>query len=163
MAIAHLEVTSPDLSGGRVPVECTCDGDNVVPRLQWSRGPEGTRSFAVVVDDPDATHPHFAHWLVWNIGPHEHELDASKVHAFVQGINDFGEIGWAGPCPPRGDKPHRYVFRVYALDSELKVEPTTSRDQLIEALGAHLLAQGELVATYQRQLSRVFGETPTHP
>jgi Raf kinase inhibitor-like YbhB/YbcL family protein len=162
MAGEHLKVTSPDISDGIVPTRFTCDGAGTLPTLRWNEGPAGTRSFAVLVDDPDAPHPHFVHWLIWGLGPEDRELTADNVGRFVQGKNGFGQLGWGGPCPPRGHGAHRYVFRVHALDCELQLEPGATREALEAAMSGHILMYGELVATYERR-STAAAEDTTRP
>jgi Raf kinase inhibitor-like YbhB/YbcL family protein len=143
----HLVVESDDIVDGRVDVVCTCDGENRPIHVRWSDPPEGTESFAVIVDDPDAPKPHFVHWLVWNI-PRERRSLKHLVQC-KQGTNDFGRMGWGGPCPPHGAE-HRYVIRVYALDKVLDLDDAADRDDLMEAMRDHVLARGELEGLYER-------------
>jgi Raf kinase inhibitor-like YbhB/YbcL family protein len=150
-----LRVRSASFSdGGAIPSDHTCDGANLSPQLAWQSAPAGTKSLAVVVDDPDAPID-FTHWLVYNIAPGVQELpDNASTHAAshqgaAEGTNDFGRHGYDGPCPPRG-KPHHYVFRVYALDRLLDLPPGATRKQLDAAMDRHILSQGQIVGTYQR-------------
>lgn len=145
----HLDVSSAVLSGGTVPREYTCDGAGHVPPLAWGDPPAGTRSFAVVVHDPDAPRGGFVHWLVWNIPPDRRALDGVSTEGLVQGTNGFGRARWGGPCPPRGHGPHRYHFVVHALDRSLDLAPGVDRRALEAAMGGHVLARGEIVARYE--------------
>src|SRR5687767_8760179 len=148
MSTAHLDVQGPDFAGGRIPDEFTCDGANAVPTLTWSPVPAGTKSLALIVDDPDAPRRDFVHWIVWNIDPNVGKLDGSNADQFVNGRNGFGNVGWGGPCPPHGDEAHRYVFHLYALDRLLDLQRGADRAALEQALEGHVLARGELVARY---------------
>jgi Raf kinase inhibitor-like YbhB/YbcL family protein len=150
----NLQVRSEDLADGRVPIEFTCDGDNAVPTLSWSEGPRGTASFVVIAHDPDSPRGNFVHWLVWNIPGDRRAITAADDGSFEQGINDFGVVGWGGPCPPLEGAAHRYVFRVYALDRELEIDDDSHRDDLLAAMRGHILAQGELIASYERRKGR---------
>lgn len=152
---ASLWVRSASFSdGGAIPSDHTCDGADLSPQLQWQSAPAGTKSVAIVVDDPDAP-ADFTHWLVYNIAPGVRDLPQSaSTHAAshqgaAEGTNDFGSDGYEGPCPPPG-RPHHYVFRVYALDRLLDLPPGATRKQLDAAMSGHILAQGQIVGTYQR-------------
>jgi Raf kinase inhibitor-like YbhB/YbcL family protein len=146
----RLQVTSPAVRDGHIPSEFTCDGRNQVLPLQWSGAAAQTRSFALLVDDPDAPRADFVHWLLWNVPGEARELRGAPGGA-VQGRNGFGEIGWGGPCPPRGHGEHRYVFHLFALDDRLHLAEGAQRDELMAAIGHHVLASGEFTATYRRQ------------
>ena len=136
------------LDGDLIPRQFTCDGDNVPPPLTWSRGPEGTRSFALVVDDPDARDGTFTHWLLYDIPAQITQWPNEASGKTLR--NSFGRSGYGGPCPPPGDKPHRYVFTIHALDVR-HLELTRERpEDLRTALGAHTLATGRLVGRYER-------------
>ncbi len=145
---------SVELDFSEFPAEHTCDGADVSPELRIG-GAEGAEALAIIMDDPDAPGGTFTHWVVWNLAPGDVPANLPKqgmveapVRA-VQGLNDFGRVGYAGPCPPPG-KPHRYFFRVYALDTLLELEPGASREELESAMKGHVLAYGEAVATYGR-------------
>lgn len=151
-----LIVISPAFADGTpMPVKYTDDGENVSPPLQWTGIPEGTRSVAVVCDDPDAPGGVWVHWVLYNIPPKEtglaegipegNELPNGAMH----GLNDFGRPGYGGPAPPSG-KVHRYRFRVYALDAVMVLKPRARRAQLDAAMEGHILAKGELIGTYRR-------------
>jgi Raf kinase inhibitor-like YbhB/YbcL family protein len=135
--------------GEPIPKRHTCDGDDVSPTLAWSSLPEGARSLALIVDDPDAPSGDFVHWLAWNIDPASGGLEEG-VPAPAQGTNGFGRPGYAGPCPPPGNGPHRYFHRLYALDGELDLEPGAAREQLEDAIEGKVLAEAQLMGTYQR-------------
>jgi Raf kinase inhibitor-like YbhB/YbcL family protein len=131
-------------------VRHTCDGEDVSPSLLWSEPPERTRSLALVVSDPDAPGGTFFHWLAWGIDPAAGGLGEGEA-APVEGRNDFGKTGYGGPCPPRGHGPHRYVFRLHALDGDLDVAPGADREQLEAAIRARRLGGAELTGTYERR------------
>jgi Raf kinase inhibitor-like YbhB/YbcL family protein len=133
--------------GGTIPSRHTCDGANVSPRLSFAGAPAGTRSLALVVDDPDAPVGTFTHWLAWGIDPSAAGFDEGQA-APREGRNGFGTTGYVGPCPPRGR--HRYFFRLYALDTELDLHAGADRDQFDRALDGHVLETTELVGGYQR-------------
>ncbi len=136
-------------SGAEIPARYTCDGDDVSPPLEWTDPPSGTRSLALCVDDPDAGRYPFTHWLAWNLAPAAGSLAEGEA-APVEGRNDFGAPGYRGPCPPAG-KPHRYVFRLLALDAEPALEPGVDRRRRFdEATDGHVVAGAELVGTYRR-------------
>ena len=143
-----LTVSSPDLPGGTVPREFTCDGANRVPRLQWSPPPPGTQELAVEMLDPDAPRGTFTHWLVYGLPPGTASLAAVPASA-AEGVNDFGKPGYGGPCPPRGPA-HHYHLVVLALDTRLGLAAGATRPELESRIRGHVLAKGELVATYQR-------------
>ncbi len=137
--------------GGNIPVEHTCDGANVSPHLWWSGLPSGTRSMAIVVDDPDAPGRTFVHWVLYNIPSNLGEIaPGTPPAAAQQGRNDFGNTGYGGPCPPRG-APHRYFFKIYALDEMLELEPGLAKEELLDAMDGRILAQGQLMGRYERQ------------
>jgi hypothetical protein len=148
--VADLTLTSSAFAnGGRIPPRYACEGENISPPLRWSSPPDETRSLALIVQDPDAPVGTFTHWLGWGIDPEAGGL-AEGEPAPVEGQNDFGEIGYGGPCPPPGHGPHRYVFLLYALDSELGLPEGASREQFTQALDGHVLARAELVGIYER-------------
>jgi len=141
--------------GAMIPVKYTCDGNNVSPPLQWSDPPEGTKSFALISDDPDAPIGTWVHWVMFNIPPTVRELQenvpSSQVlpNGAIQGITDFGSAGYGGPCPPSGT--HRYFFKIYALDCTLDLGSGAKKKQVVEAMKNHILAQGQLMGKYKRQ------------
>ena len=134
----------------------TCDGDDISPPLSWSGAPENTRSFALICEDPDAPRGTFTHWVLWNL-PTDATSLAEDVpnqeileNGVMQGLNDFDGLGYNGPCPPVGHGRHRYFFNLYALDRTLNLKPNATREQLLQAMQGHILAQGELMGTYSR-------------
>jgi Raf kinase inhibitor-like YbhB/YbcL family protein len=145
-----LELTSPAFDDGDpVPEKHTADGDGSSPPLQWNFVPEGTRTMALIVHDPDAPSGDFIHWLAWNIDPDPGGLDEG-MPAPGQGTHGFGGAGWTGPSPPQGHGPHRYFFRLYALDTDLDLEPGAAREQLEDEIEGHVLAEAQLMGTYER-------------
>lgn len=146
-----MQVGSPDLADdGTIPVQFTCDGDDALPALAWTGLPDGTAEIAVVVDDPDAPGGTFTHWTAWGIDPAATPLASDVPRPATQGTNDFGSIGYRGPCPPEGDEPHRYRFRILALDAPLDLPEGASPDEVAAAVDGHVLAEGRLTATYGR-------------
>ena len=132
-----------------IPNRYSCEGEDVSPPLRWSNVPEGTRSLAMIVDDPDAPGGVFTHWLAWGLDPAAEEL-AERESAPHEGRNDFGTSGYRGPCPPPGDGRHRYVFRLYALDTQLELPADAAKAELEQAIEGHVLTTAELVGTYER-------------
>lgn len=152
---APLSLTSPAFpAGGEIPRKYTCDGDDVSPPLEWGTPPPGTQSLALIMDDPDAPVGTWDHWLVYNLpadarGLPEGVVVGPKAGAMgCSGKNSWGNLGYGGPCPPSGQ--HRYFFRVYALDTMLDLATGANKAQLLAAMAGHVLAQGELMGTYQR-------------
>ncbi len=151
-----LPVSSPAFrEGDRIPTKYTCEGQDISPLLAWSETPAGTQSFALIVDDPDAPGGVFTHWVLFNIPSDSRELpeavpaQSQLPSGALQGKNDFGKIGYGGPCPPPGH-PHRYQFTLYALDQLLDLKAGASKKQVLEAMQGHILAQGQLTGTFQR-------------
>jgi Raf kinase inhibitor-like YbhB/YbcL family protein len=152
-----IQLTSSAFKEGQaIPVKYTCDGENVSPALRWSGVPAGTRSLALIADDPDAPRGTFTHWVLFGIPAQATELGEgqetidSLTNGPMQGRNDFGRMGYGGPCPPRGN-PHRYFFKLYALDTVLKLPPNPTRQDLLHAMEQHIIAEGQLMGTYQRR------------
>ena len=152
------QLTSPAFdAGGLIPARHTCDGEDVSPALAWSGAPEGTRSFALIVDDPDAPDPNapktvYVHWVVCDIPASVSSLpEGTKSSNLPQGAregrNDWKNIGFQGPCPPIGR--HRYFFKLYALDTTLPDLREPTKAQLESAMKGHIIAQTELMGTYQ--------------
>ncbi|HWE40457.1 MAG TPA: YbhB/YbcL family Raf kinase inhibitor-like protein [Isosphaeraceae bacterium] len=145
--------------GGDIPKASTCDGKDTSPPLAWSGVPGGARSLALVVEDPDAPRGTWTHWVLFDLAPDVGELPRgvptggtfepkAGAKAARQGKNDFGKLGYGGPCPPGGT--HRYVFRLYALDAVLGLDPGASREQVLRAMTGHVLAEGRLTGRYRR-------------
>ena len=141
--------------GDRIPVKYTCDGEDISPPLVWGEPPHKIQTFALIVDDPDAPGGVFTHWVLFNVPGNVRQLgegvpaQEQLQNGTLQGKNDFGKVGYGGPCPPRGPA-HRYRFTVYALDKPLDLKPSASKKQLLDAMKGHILAQGQLLGTYQR-------------
>jgi Raf kinase inhibitor-like YbhB/YbcL family protein len=150
-AMESLAVTSRSFpSNGEIPVDYTCDGADRSPQLTWSAPPPGTKSFAVVVEDPDAPSGTFTQWIVYDIGADARALPEAVDPATVGGItgvNDFKRPGYGGPCPPQLEI-HHYVFRVFALDSQLGSGPELNRESIDAAMSGHVLAAGALVGSF---------------
>jgi Raf kinase inhibitor-like YbhB/YbcL family protein len=148
--MADFQLTSIAFNDAQpIPRKYSCEGDNLSPPLDWSAPPEGTRSLALIVHDPDAPIGDFTHWLAWNIDPLDGGLEEG-AHPPAEGTSGFGENGYGGPCPPAGDGAHRYQHELFALDTMLDLEPESSRDQLEDAMEGHVLGGAELVGTYER-------------
>jgi Raf kinase inhibitor-like YbhB/YbcL family protein len=144
------ELTSPALDHGEpIPEKHTADGEGTSPALRWNNVPEGTRTLALIVHDPDAPSGDFVHWLAWNIDPDPGSLDEG-VPAPGQGTHGFDGVGWTGPSPPQGHGPHRYFFELYALDTDLDLEEGATREQLEDAIDGHVLARAQLMGTHER-------------
>src|SRR5919109_5250974 len=126
-------------TGATIPSRHTCEGSDVSPPLAWTAPPDATASVALVVDDPDAPGGTFTHWLAWGIDPDAGAL-AEGEGAPVESRNDFGSSGYRGPCPPPGHGPHRYSFRLHALDGELDLQPGAEKAELERSLEGHVLA-----------------------
>ncbi len=141
--------------GADIPRQYTCEGADISPALSWNDGPQKTQSFALIADDPDAPMGTWVHWVAWNIAAATRQLpeDVSKTADLQgggrQGANDFRKTGYGGPCPPPG-KPHRYFFKLYALDTTLDLKPGATKKDLEQAMKGHILAEAQLMGKYQR-------------
>ena len=140
---------------GMIPFRFTCDGEDASPGLTWSDPPKGTRSFALICDDPDAPMGTWVHWVVYNIPPDKRGLeeaypkDRKQPDGTLQGMTDFRKVGYGGPCPPGGT--HRYYFKLYALDTVLSLSPGATKKELLEAMKGHQLAEAQLMGRYKRK------------
>ena len=150
-----LVITSSAFSEGQaIPTRYTCDGPDVSPDLSWSGVPETATSLALICDDPDAPMGTWVHWVLFNIPadadglPAEIPSDAILENGARHGENDFGRLGYGGPCPPGGT--HRYFFKLYALDTQLESDSGSTKAQLLAAMEGHILAEGQLMGTYSR-------------
>jgi Raf kinase inhibitor-like YbhB/YbcL family protein len=155
-AAMSIQISSTAFTEGNpIPVEFTCDGSDVSPELKWTGVPTGAKSLALICDDPDAPGGTFVHWVIYGIPPGENQLGKSVPttptlgSGAKQGKNGFGTIGYRGPCPPRGG-PHRYFFRIYALDTTIDEASGVSRAQLDRAMKGHVVGEGHLMGKYQR-------------
>lgn len=154
-----MQITSPVFdNGGEIPVQYTCDGENLNPSLLIEDVPVEAESLAIILEDPGAPNGNlpagrqaFTHWLLWNINPQTLEIEeGNSPEDAVIGENDAGEIGYTGPCPPDGT--HSYFFKLYALDSVLEVSRGVTREELMKAIEPHILETAELVGKYTKQL-----------
>ena len=139
--------------GGWIPELYSCLGADISPSLEWSGEPPDTRSFALILEDPDAPGGIWCHWLLYDVAPKVHNLaQAYKPGSLgLNGKNDFGNLGYGGPCPPRGG-PHRYFFRLYALDLDtLGLAAGAARKTVVEALKGHVLAEAQYMGKFQRK------------
>jgi Raf kinase inhibitor-like YbhB/YbcL family protein len=150
----NMLLSSPSFeNGGVIPPQFTCRGENISPELSWSGAPPGTKSFALIADDPDAPHGIYTHWILYNIPPKRTGLEPDfpslgGASGMTQGRNSFGNTGYGGPCPPVGDKPHRYSFRLFALDTVLDLNKDATKNDLEGAMTGHIVGQAELVGTF---------------
>jgi Raf kinase inhibitor-like YbhB/YbcL family protein len=145
-----MELSSSAFAGGQpIPQRHSCEGEDLSPPLSWTDVPEGTSALALMVDDPDAPSGTFTHWLAWGLDPAAGGLAEGQA-APLEGRNDFGQTGYRGPCPPPGHGPHRYFFRLHALDEELELEAGAARGDFEQALSARSTAVAELMGTYER-------------
>lgn len=149
-------ISSPSFSsGGTIPGKFTCSGADVSPGLSWNDPPAGTKSFALLVDDPDAPAGTWNHWTAWNLPAGLHSLpehfskDARLSDGTEQGKNDFHKTGYNGPCPPPG-KPHRYYFKLFALDTTLNLKAGATKRDLESAMKGHILGQAEWMGRFGR-------------
>jgi Raf kinase inhibitor-like YbhB/YbcL family protein len=139
-----------------IPKKYTCDGDDVSPELHWSDQPPSAKSFALIVDDPDAPAGTWVHWVLFDLPGEAHDLpegagkSAPLPGGAQQGTNDFKKVIYGGPCPPPG-KPHRYFFRLYALDSKLSLKASATKAEVERAMRGRVLGQAELTGRYRRQ------------
>ncbi len=141
--------------GHEIPMKYTCDGNDISPGLSWEGAPDGTETFALIMDDPDAPGKTFTHWVIYNIPAERTELPegvpAEKIvkKGCSQGMNDFKMMGYGGPCPPPG-KPHHYRLHLYALDTILDVPSGASKNAILGAMKGHVLAETEIIGLYGR-------------
>jgi Raf kinase inhibitor-like YbhB/YbcL family protein len=151
-----IELTSTAFQTGEtIPKQYTGDGVDQSPPLRWSEPPSGTKSLALICDDPDAPRGTWVHWVLFNLPAQTRELEEgvatmeNLANGAKQGKNDFGDIGYGGPAPPKG-KPHRYFFKLYALYVAVDLPPGATKAQLLDAMKGHILAEGQLMGTYGR-------------
>jgi len=151
-----LQISSTAFSeGGTIPKKFTCDGPDASPQLSWGGAPAGTQSFALIMDDPDAPVGTWVHWVLYNLPTSTNGLPEGVAKqeqvagGALQGRNDFKKIGYGGPCPPPG-KPHRYFFKLYALDGKLDLKAGATKPDVEAAMKGHILGQGQLMGRYGR-------------
>jgi Raf kinase inhibitor-like YbhB/YbcL family protein len=152
-----LELQSPAFApGADIPVKHTCDGPDLTPPLRWTDPLANTKSFALIVDDPDAPAGTWVHWVLYGVPATVRELPQgipakdTVPGEGTQGVNDFRKVGYGGPCPPRGSA-HRYFFKLYALDTELTLLPRKTKAELLKAIEGHVLGQADLMGRYKRR------------
>lgn len=146
-----MKITSPAFSqNSPVPAKYTCDGDNISPPLQFSEAPPEAKSLVLICDDPDAPGGTWVHWTAWDIDPKTSEIGEGKVpEGATQGLTDFGQVGYGGPCPPSGT--HRYFFKLYALGAPLNITYQAKKEDIEKEIEGRILAQAELIGTYTKQ------------
>jgi len=151
-----LTISSPSFTNGdAIPKKFTCDGPDVSPQLTWTDPPAGTKTFALLADDPDAPAGNWNHWAMWNLPANVRSLpEGVKKNTHLpdgseQGMNDFHKPGYNGPCPPAG-KPHRYFFKLFALDTKVSLNSEAGKPELEAAMKGHILAKAEWMGTYKR-------------
>ncbi|MEO0294190.1 MAG: YbhB/YbcL family Raf kinase inhibitor-like protein [candidate division WOR-3 bacterium] len=152
----EIEVYSSSFkNGGVIPKKYTCEGEDISPHIGWGELPKGVKSLALICDDPDAPGGDFVHWVIYNIPP---EIDSlpeglpikdTLDFGALQGMTDFGRVGYGGPCPPRGPA-HHYHFKLYALDTVLDAEKEITKEKLLKKMEGHILAKGEIVGLFNR-------------
>ncbi len=158
---AALQISSPAFSSGHaIPQQYTCSGVDISPELAWKNVPQGTKSLALTVRDPDAPAGIWTHWVMYNIPASLQGLPAHVpprarlANGGEQGLNSFGKMGYGGPCPPYGNAPHRYYFRLYALDTHLQPMPDATVTEIETAMKGHILSSAVLMGRYGRGKTR---------
>ena len=142
-------------NGGDIPRKYTCDGADLSPSLRWENPPTGAKSFTLIADDPDAPAGTWVHWVIYDLPAETRELQEGVSQSETlpngakQGLNDFRRAGYGGPCPPPGPA-HRYLFKLYALDTQTKLKPRATKQQLLEAMKGHIVAEAQLMGRYRR-------------
>lgn len=151
-----MKISSSSFSAGeRIPKKFTCDGPDASPKLDWTEPPAKTQSFALIVDDPDAPAGTWVHWVLFDLPADARELaegvakQEQLTNGARQGRNDFGKIGYGGPCPPPGN-PHRYFFKLYALNAKLGLKGGATKADVEDAMKGHILAHAEMIGKYSR-------------
>lgn len=151
-----VQVTSTAFGEGEmIPEQYTCDGVDISPPLSWDAASADVKTYALITDDPDAPGKTWVHWVLFNLPASIAELPENVPHQRMlangakQGINDSDKTGYSGPCPPSGT--HRYYFKVYALDTEIDMEPGVTKAQLLDAMDGHILAEGSLMGRYSKK------------
>jgi len=148
--------SSAFLEGAPIPAQYTCDGQDISPPLKWRNVPQGTKTLALICDDPDAPVGTWVHWVLYSLPGSVGELPEglppteTLPNGAKQGLNDFRRVGYGGPCPPGGG-PHRYFFKLYALNAELDLPPKATKKDLLRAMEGHILAEGQLMGIYKRK------------
>ena len=155
-AAMGFEIKSPAFGENDViPQKYTCDGEDLSPPLAWANPPQGTKSFALIADDPDAPVGTWVHWIVYDLPsdaerlPEGVPVDKTLSNGAKQGLTDFRQVGYGGPCPPPGSS-HHYFFKLYALDKKLNLPPRVTNTKLLDAMKKHILAEADLMGRYKR-------------
>ena len=150
------DLTSPAFQEGEtIPKKYTCEGPDVSPPLHWSVPPAGTHSYVVIADDPDAPVGTWVHWVIYDLPldlrglPEGVPAKERVLDGALQGLNDFKRVGYGGPCPPPG-KPHRYFFKLYALDTVLDLKPRETKVRVLQACKGHILGEAQLMGRFGR-------------
>ena len=153
--VMNLDIKSTAFGeGDSIPKQYTCDGADISPQLSWSQPPEGTGSMVLICDDPDAPMGTWVHWVLYGLSPDTLEIsegipdDKEVLGGAKHGVNDFRKYGYGGPCPPGGT--HRYFFKLYAVDTEVNLDPGATKDEVLDAIKGHVLAEGQLMGRYSR-------------
>ena len=142
-----MQLKSPNFDNNRViPSKFTCQGEDINPELIIENIPDGTKSLVLIVDDPDAPNRTWDHWVMWNI-PLISKIEENSAPG-IQGLNDFGQHNYGGPCPPSGK--HRYMFKLFALDVELSIDGNSKKNDVEKAMESHILDQSLLVGLYEK-------------
>jgi Raf kinase inhibitor-like YbhB/YbcL family protein len=150
-----LHVSSSAFADGQpIPQKYSCDGENVSPPLEWEGVPDSARSLAILCDDPDAPAGTFTHWVLYDIPAGVTRLSEGAANIGEAGLNDFGKVGYGGPCPPHKDGAHRYFFHVYALDVASLGKSRLSKSDFAKAIKGHVLSDGKLAGKYERKENR---------
>ncbi len=155
-----MKITSPAFdANSAIPRQYTCDGEDLSPALHWSGVPDNSVSLVVIMDDPDAPPGTWVHWVLYDLPgdasglpegvPEVERLEDGAAHGLCWGVDSFNRVGYHGPCPPPG-APHRYFFKLYALDTRLGLSPRATKSEVLEAMKGHVLAEAELMGTYGR-------------
>jgi hypothetical protein len=144
-----IKISSPVFKNNEmIPKKFTCDGENISPPLKIENIPQSTKSLALIVDDPDAPKGTFVHWIVWGISPKQTQFSVGEKGKFSQGTNDAGKQGYIGPCPPSGT--HRYMFKIYALDTKIDISAKSKKKDLQNVINGHILQSTTLIGKYSR-------------
>lgn len=154
LSSSNMKITSDAFAEkGIIKAKYTCDGGNINSRIFFENVPSGAKSLAFIMDDPDATGGGtFTHWIVWNIPPDTKEIAEDSVPSnAIEGETDFGKSGYGGPCPPKGNAPHRYFFTLYALDAALQLRAGASREELEEKMKGHIIEEARYMGLYGRK------------
>lgn len=153
VSMPKIKVTSPAFEqDSMIPMRFTCEGDDIAPEIKWKNLPEKAKTLVLICDDPDAPHGTWVHWVVYNIPASDTSFSAKNSadgDSFVFGKNSWGKTSYGGPCPPSGT--HRYFFKLYAIDTDLKLKAGATKEELLRAMDGHVLAQGELMGKYKKQ------------